>query len=495
MFRSTTLGCAAGLLLALDGFHLVLSRTALLDIFLLLFVLAAFGALVLDRDARRRRWARALDDGPRPDPSRAGPAGPPRGWRDWPWWRLLAGVLLGCACAVKWSGSTSCRPSGCSSCSGRSALRRVGRGPSPVAGRPPGRAALAGARRAAGGRDLPGQLVGLAAHRRRLLPAGQPLPEHARAERHADHRRAEQPVRNTTRPRSSFHTRPGDPHKYQSWPWQWLLLGRPVAFYWSRRRRLRRAELRLGDPAAGHAAALVVVPAGAGRTVWLGVGPARLAGRGDPARRRRPACCPGSGTPWTAGRCSPSTPRPALPFLVLAVVYVLGAIMSPAGTPDRPPRPAAPRTVRPGTGRHRRTPHGGRHGSGRHRTTARRPRSSSGRRCRPAEQVADRRLVGGVIAGAYVLLVALCFAYFYPIFVGTAAAVRRTGRPGCGWTAAGSDRPARAPRCPSRPTAGRRTARSAPRSPATGPGSRGASGAPRRNELNHTPEHLHNGVE
>ncbi|MER6596510.1 phospholipid carrier-dependent glycosyltransferase, partial [Micromonospora purpureochromogenes] len=63
MFRSTTLGCAAGLLLALDGFHLVLSRTALLDIFLLLFVLAAFGALVLDRDARRRHWARALDDG------------------------------------------------------------------------------------------------------------------------------------------------------------------------------------------------------------------------------------------------------------------------------------------------------------------------------------------------------------------------------------------------------------------------------------------------
>ena len=46
---------------------------------------------------------------------------------------------------------------------------------------------------------------------------------------------------------------------------------------------------------------------------------------------------------------------------------------------------------------------------------------------------------------AYVLLVALCFAYFYPIFVGPAACRTRTGRPGCGWTAAGSDqRPARA---------------------------------------------------
>lgn len=102
MFRSTVLGCAAGLLLALDGFHLVLSRAALLDIFLLFFVLAAFGALVLDRDARRRRWARALDDGL--DPSQSGRAGrPPTGWRTWPWWRLAAGVLLGCACAVKWS--------------------------------------------------------------------------------------------------------------------------------------------------------------------------------------------------------------------------------------------------------------------------------------------------------------------------------------------------------------------------------------------------------
>ncbi len=30
----------------------------------------------------------------------------------------------------------------------------------------------------------------------------------------------------------------------------------------------------------------------------------------------------------------------------------------------------------------------------------------------------DRQLVGTVVAGAYVLVVALCFAYFYPIFVG-----------------------------------------------------------------------------
>src|SRR5215469_12913755 len=47
MTRSTLLGCVAGLLLALDGLELVLSRTAILDIFLMFWVLAAFGLLVI----------------------------------------------------------------------------------------------------------------------------------------------------------------------------------------------------------------------------------------------------------------------------------------------------------------------------------------------------------------------------------------------------------------------------------------------------------------
>lgn len=63
LFRSTVLGCAAGLLMAFDGLQFVLSRVALLDIFLLLFVLAAFTCLVLDRDQRRSRWLRALEGG------------------------------------------------------------------------------------------------------------------------------------------------------------------------------------------------------------------------------------------------------------------------------------------------------------------------------------------------------------------------------------------------------------------------------------------------
>ena len=47
------LGSIAGLLLSLDGLEFVQSRTAMLDIFLMFWVLAAFGCLVVDRDGRR----------------------------------------------------------------------------------------------------------------------------------------------------------------------------------------------------------------------------------------------------------------------------------------------------------------------------------------------------------------------------------------------------------------------------------------------------------
>ena len=59
MTRSTLLGCVAGLLLALDGLEFVMSRTALLDIFVMFWVLAAFAPLVIDRDRTRARYAAA----------------------------------------------------------------------------------------------------------------------------------------------------------------------------------------------------------------------------------------------------------------------------------------------------------------------------------------------------------------------------------------------------------------------------------------------------
>jgi dolichyl-phosphate-mannose--protein O-mannosyl transferase len=90
--RSTLLGCLAGLLLSLDGLEFVLSRTGILDIFLMFFVLAAFGCLVVDRDVSRARLAEAVVLRPGDD------AGPSLGIRKW---RVAAGLLIGLACASK----------------------------------------------------------------------------------------------------------------------------------------------------------------------------------------------------------------------------------------------------------------------------------------------------------------------------------------------------------------------------------------------------------
>jgi dolichyl-phosphate-mannose-protein mannosyltransferase len=92
MTRSTLLGCVAGLLLSLDGLEFVLSRTGILDIFLMFFTLAAFGALLVDRDASRARLAEAVVLHRRDE------SGPTLGIR---WWRVLAGFLIGIACACK----------------------------------------------------------------------------------------------------------------------------------------------------------------------------------------------------------------------------------------------------------------------------------------------------------------------------------------------------------------------------------------------------------
>jgi len=96
MTRSTMLGCVAGLLLALDGLEIVLSRTAILDIFLMFWVLAAFGLLVIDRDRLVARLAAAAGGSGPHDP-----AGPKLGIR---WLRVAAGLCLGAAVATKWNG-------------------------------------------------------------------------------------------------------------------------------------------------------------------------------------------------------------------------------------------------------------------------------------------------------------------------------------------------------------------------------------------------------
>ncbi|MDQ1747802.1 MAG: dolichyl-phosphate-mannose-protein mannosyltransferase [Frankiaceae bacterium] len=93
MFRSNLLGCIAALLLSLDGLEFVQSRTSMLDIFLMFWVLAAFGCLVLDRDDGRRRVALRLEHGDA------------LGFLGVRPWRLACGVCLGAAAATKWDGA------------------------------------------------------------------------------------------------------------------------------------------------------------------------------------------------------------------------------------------------------------------------------------------------------------------------------------------------------------------------------------------------------
>ena len=117
--RSDLVGTVAGLLVALDGLHIVMSRSGLLDMSLLFFVLAAFGLLLLDRDAARRRaegWRNLWGDNPSSsDPaSGPGPGGSPPGW-PWAWRAGSSGAASGtsrcsgsspstgtCSCAASW---------------------------------------------------------------------------------------------------------------------------------------------------------------------------------------------------------------------------------------------------------------------------------------------------------------------------------------------------------------------------------------------------------
>ncbi|MEV0679895.1 phospholipid carrier-dependent glycosyltransferase [Actinosynnema sp. NPDC050436] len=96
--RSDLLAAIAGVLLIADGLSHVQSRMGMLDSFLVLFVVIAFACLMADRDQVRSRLAVAVREGWATNSV----YGPSLGFR---WWRFAAGVSLGLACGVKWSGA------------------------------------------------------------------------------------------------------------------------------------------------------------------------------------------------------------------------------------------------------------------------------------------------------------------------------------------------------------------------------------------------------
>ncbi|WP_327048028.1 dolichyl-phosphate-mannose--protein mannosyltransferase [Microbispora sp. NBC_01189] len=220
MTRSTLLGCVAGLLLSLDALHFVLSRTALLDIFLMFWVVAGFACLVADRDWFRSRlvsWneAGSPDDGPR------------TGLRPW---LLGAGLCLGAALATKWTAAFYIAAFAVMVLLWDLGARRATGVPRPF--------------RAVVGRDLP-----LAAAWMAVVPVLAYLVsftgwfvtdkgygrnwEQATANGPAyfviDSLRSWFDYQHQV---LSFHTGLAQTHPYQSRPWQWPLLLRPVAFFY-----------------------------------------------------------------------------------------------------------------------------------------------------------------------------------------------------------------------------------------------------------------------
>ena len=364
LFRSTVLGCLAGLLMTLDGMHFVLSRTAILDMFLMFFVLAAFACLVLDRDARRARWLRALEDGL--DPSVAAAR------LGVPWWRLAAGVMLGAAGAVKWSGVFFVPVFILLILWWEVGARKV------AGARHPWRDTLAretGWIAAMGGLVVATYLASWAG----WFASDDGWKRHyLRDQRGQD----ELPVIGALRnlwyyhvEMFNFHIGLSAPHPYRSGPWQWILLARPVSFYWQTASPCGAATcasqiLLLGTPALWWA----FPPALIG-LAWFGIG-----------RRDWRAAAIGAGVvagigPWFYYELKNRTmfyfyALPAEPFLVLAVVFVLGALMT------------SPAIVRPY----------GRFG--------------------PYLLPEDRRLYGTVATAAFIVLVAVCFWWYYPLYTG-----------------------------------------------------------------------------
>ncbi len=362
LFRSTFLGCLAGALMAVDGLHLVMSRTALLDLVVMFFVLAAFGCLLIDRDRSRARLAAALptdsEGRVRPDADTGDRAGTgPRPWR------LAAGVLLGLAASTKWNGLYVLVFFVVLTLLWDVGARRV------AGARHPYRAVLR--------RDLAGSVLALvptAVATYLVTWTGWFLSDDGWGRHWADGRGGTwswipAPLRSFWHYEYlvyQFNVGLHTPHKYQSNPWSWLVLGRPVLFAYdspepgqdgcSTASACTRTVLALGTPLLWWSACLA-----------LGYLLYRWALRRD-WRAGAILCAVAAGyLPWFLYQDRTVFSFYAVvfvPYLCLAVAMMLGAVLGPTGADRR------------------------------------------------------RRTRGAVAAGVLVLLIAWNFVYFYPIYTG-----------------------------------------------------------------------------
>ncbi|WP_284752507.1 glycosyltransferase family 39 protein [Arthrobacter sp. efr-133-R2A-120] len=335
LFRSHILGAAAGLLLAVDGHHLVLSRTSLLDIFLMFWLLAAFGALLMDRDDGRRRLAARLaalagaskDGRPTALHLASGP------WLGFRWWRLAAGVCLGLAVGTKWSALFFVAGFGLMTVFWDMSARRI-----------------------AGIRSWPSAAVikdGIPAFFTMIPVAsavylstwtGWFLSKDAYYRHWADTNPSAAwgwipgPLRSLAYyhvQAYNFHQGLSSPHPYSASPWTWLIMGRPTSFYYESPKQgtsgcdlpnCTSAILSVGNPVVwwGATIALFVV------LFWW-------AGRRDWRAGAILAGVAAGYLPWFMYPERTMFYFYALsfePFLILALVYGLGLVL---GRSDAPP--------------------------------------------------------------------------------------------------------------------------------------------------------------
>jgi len=372
MFRSTFLGCLAGALMAVDGLHFVMSRTSLLDGVLMFFVVAAFGCLVVDRDRSRARLAAALpvdaDGRVRPDAYIARTT-----WLGLRPWRWAAALFMGLAIGTKWNGLYILAAFIVLTVLWDVGARKV-----------------AGAERRLSATFVVESLIswvtmsttavgvyllswlgwilspsdGTGGYFRNWAATDGRgghftfLPDWLRSLWHYEHEVYK------------FHVGLSTPHTYQSNPWSWLVLGRPVSYFYESPSpgadgcpadaggKCAREVLAIGTPVlwwAGIVALLYVLWRWAFRRDW---------------RAGAIACGIAAGyLPWFMYQERTIFLFYAvvfLPFLCLALAMLIGAIIGPPGSTD------------------------------------------------------TRRLIGASTAGVLVLLIAWNFIYFWPLYTGQA---------------------------------------------------------------------------
>ena len=373
LFRSTFLGCVAGVMMSLDGLAFVMARTSLLDGVLMFFVVAAFGCLLLDRDRARAKLAAALpidaDGRVRPDAHIADTLS--LGWRPWRW---MAGLTLGLAMATKWNGMFYAAAFVVMAVLWDVGSRKVAGASKPYAAvlkHDVGLAFISTAPVAISVYVLSwlGWILspanGTGGYFRNWAATdgkggfwSQYMPDWARSLWHYEHEVYE------------FNVGLHSPHTYMSNPWSWLVDGRPVSYFYespspgadgcpaSAGEKCAREVLAIGTPLLWWAACFALL-----YVLW------RWAFRRD-WRAGAIACGVAAGyLPWFMYQDRTIFffySIVFLPFLCLAVAMLIGAVIGP-------------------------------------------PNSSE-----------TRRVAGAVGAGVLVLLITWNFIYFWPLYTGTA---------------------------------------------------------------------------